>query len=130
MFEKHKVEDVIALTKREQWPYPVVFNMFIEAGVTHYDVNVGRFEIVYSGEGGELTVRGPSNINETPAARFDIEGTKRAIQRAQRHDTNYPQFLREIAAAGIHTYSVDMETREITYRGAQGETHVETVPQP
>ena len=130
MFEKHKVEDVLELTKREQWPYPIVFNMLLEAGVTHYETNVGQFEIVYSGEGGELTDYGPNNFSVVPATRFDPEATKRAIQRSQRGETQYPEFLREIAAAGIHTYRVDMAARTVTYRGAQGETYVESVPQP
>jgi uncharacterized protein YbcV (DUF1398 family) len=130
MFEKEKVEDVIELTRREHWPYPIVFNMLIEAGVTHYETHVALFETVYSGEGGELTERGPKNFKAVPAAAFSVDELKRAIVRNQRRETDYPQFLKDIAAAGVHTYHVDMEARTVTYRGGQGETHVESVPQP
>ncbi len=130
MFDRAKVKDVIDLTKRERWPYPIVMNMFIEAGVTGYEVNVARYEIVYGGEGGKLTVRGPKDFSVVPAANLNVDSLKRAIQRTQRGETNYPEFLREIAAAGVHVYGVNMDSRTVTYRGAQGEMHVETVPQP
>lgn len=120
---------LLARAARESWNYPRTFDALKDFGVQSYDVDVPRHRIVYRGDGAELAEGPPPGFEVLPLAdRFDSDAFLQALRRAQRRETNYSQFLREIAAAGVSRYHVDMAARTVTYFGVGGEEQVEPVP--
>ena len=131
MFQPAQIKKILAEAAAQKWPYPKVFDALKAAGVEYYETVVPRHEITYHGAGGQLKEGAPDGFQPVQAAdQFNQPGVRAAILRTQRRETDYPQFLREIAAAGVHTYRVDMKDRTVSYKGARGELYVETVPQP
>ncbi len=123
-------KEILAQAAAEKWSYPKVFDALKAAGVQSYDVRVAQHEIIYHSADGNFREGPPSDFKPSPAAdQFNQEGVIAAIRRTQRKETTYPQFLQEIAAAGTHTYRVDMAERSVSYHGAHGEKYVEKVPQ-
>jgi uncharacterized protein YbcV (DUF1398 family) len=120
-FDKKRIEEVVTKGKREQWPYPKIFDALKEAGVEYYEADVASHNIVYHGVGGTFTEAPPLGFRPlVPNLLFDRGGVQRAIQRNRAKQTGYRQFLGEIARAGIVKYRVDMKARTVTYFGAKG----------
>lgn len=122
------VQEIAERGKREQWPYPRIFDALKDAGVESYDVEVSHHRIVHHGGGAEWVEPSPEAVTLPIADRFDEDALKLALRRVQEKKTDYLQFLREIADAGVRSYRVDMRSRTVSYRGAPGEEHVENVP--
>ncbi len=125
-----QIKEILAQAAAEKWSYPKTFDALKAAGVESYDVKVAQHEIIYHSADGDLREGPPAGFKPTPAnGTFNQDGVIAAIRRSQRKEITYPQFLQEIAAAGAHTYRVDMAERTVSYQGAQGEKYVEKVPQ-
>lgn len=123
------MQEVAERGKREQWPYPRIFDALKNAGVESYDVEVSNHRIVHHGGDVEWVEPPPPEAVTLPIEdRFDEDALKLALRRVQEKKTDYLQFLREIADAGIRSYHVDMNSRTVAYAGRPGEEHVETVP--
>lgn len=129
--DKRRVEEIFTQSKREKWPYPKIFDALKDAGVDYYETDVATHVIVYHGGGEWVTEAPPAGFGQvSPNASFDAAAVKLAIQRNQHKLTNYTTFVREIAAAGVNRYRVDMAARTVAYRGSRGNEYVEKVPQP
>jgi uncharacterized protein YbcV (DUF1398 family) len=129
-FKKTLVEEVATKSKQEKWPYPKIFNALKDAGVEYYETDVATHHLVYHGSGDSFTEAPPPNFTPiSPAATFDAAAVRQAIQRNQSKQTDYSQFLQEIAAAGVVKYRVDMSARTVSYLGSASEQYVEKVPQ-
>jgi len=129
-FDKKRVEEVFTKGKREQWPYPEIFNALKDAGVENYETDVATRSIVYHGSGDACTEPPPAGfISLTPNPHFDPAGVQLAVQRNQSKQTDYSDFLREIAQADVNKYRVDVNARTVMYIGASGQEYVEKVPQ-
>jgi len=123
------VQEIAERGKREQWPYPRIFDALKNAGVESYAVEVSNRRIVHHGGDVEWVEPSPPEAVTLPIAdRFDEDALKLALRRVQEKKTDYIEFLREIADAGVGSYRVDMKTRTVTYAGRAGEEHVENVP--
>lgn len=120
---------MLARAAEESWNYPRTFDALKDFGVRSYDVDVPRHNIVYRGDNAELIEGPPAGFEKLSlASSFDREAFLQALRRAQRRETDYSRFLREIAAAGVSRYHVDMAGRTVTYVGVGGEEQVEPVP--
>src|SRR5687767_4243561 len=114
-----KVREIEGRSAQEGWSYPKLFDALKGAGIQSYETDVPRFEITYFGAGEQYRKSPPQGFSPgTAASHFDVQAIKKAIQRIGRGETTYPQFLEEIAAAGVHTYRVDMSARTVTYKSA------------
>ena len=60
--------------------------------------------------------------------RFDQAEVVAAIRSIQRQEIVYPEFLHQIADAGIVIYTVHLKGRKALYLGADGDFHVENFP--
>ncbi|MCG3205056.1 MAG: hypothetical protein KCHDKBKB_01773 [Elusimicrobia bacterium] len=130
MFDLEKIRKMYQRAAEEKWPYPYIFNSLKSFGVERYEVNVLTHEIKYVGEGKSFVEGPPQGFSPLPAgAAYNLEALKLAIERVQRRETTYPQFLAEIAAAGVSFYRVDMKPRTVTYHGPGQHKHVEKVPE-
>ncbi len=128
MFDRGRIEEIAEKSKVEKWPYPKIFNALKAAGVEYYETSVSTHEIVYHGSGESWTEPAPDGFGTLQVSpEFDVAGVREAILRNQKKETDYTGFLQGIAAAGCTHYRVNMNTREIAYKG-HGEQYVEKVP--
>jgi uncharacterized protein YbcV (DUF1398 family) len=129
MISLEKIKEIYQEAADKKWPYPYLFNSLKSIGVERYETNVLTHEIKYVGGGAAFVDKAPEGFTPLKAAeKFDLEALKAALGRVQRQETNYIQFLTEIAAAGVAFYRVDMRPRTVTYHGPGKDKLVETVP--
>ncbi|WP_091224727.1 DUF1398 family protein [Paenibacillus sp. BC26] len=63
------------------------------------------------------------------AEQYQADAVKRGLAHHQQHRTPFSEFLRDMAAAGVQYYEVNMIDRTINYTsGRSGESYVESVP--
>jgi uncharacterized protein YbcV (DUF1398 family) len=130
MLDHVKISELTRESAEKGWTYPQLFDALKNIGVERYEVNVLKHEIKYVGGGTSLSAPPPKEFHPlTAGKKFDEAGLKLALARVQRRETNYEQFLAEIAAAGVGFYRVDMQPRTVTYHGpTPKEKLVEKVP--
>lgn len=129
MFTKEEIRDIYKEALEKKWPYHYLFNSLKSIGIERYEVDVLNHEIKYVGQGGSIVEPPPADWVPLQAGeKFNLDGVKTAIKRSQAKEITYPQFLAEIAAAGIGFYRVDMKPRTVTYHGPGRDKHIEPVP--
>lgn len=70
----------------------------------------------------------PGDIPEIECAEtFELENVKAAVKRTQDGITDYVTFLRELGAAGIHSYVADLSGMKVIYQGPNSEYEYEEV---
>jgi uncharacterized protein YbcV (DUF1398 family) len=112
----------------EKWSYPRVFDALKAAGVRYYITDAVRYEIEYFGDEVSALEEGPEGFR-AEIGLYNEAKVIEAIRRTQRKETDYPTFLKELAAAGISNYRVDMQDRTVTYFGYDPKhKYVEQVP--
>lgn len=106
-------------------PYPQFVKNLKAIGVDNYVVKVKDHTRTYTSvNGGKLMI--PGDLPEFECAEaFELEDVKAAIKRVQDGATDYPTFLREIGAAGIHTYVADLSGMMVIYQGPNSEYEYE-----
>lgn len=123
-----KINAVYPKAISEQWTYPQLFDALKNEGVRSYKVDVAAYWVEYSGDQEQVVHEGPKGFTATVGV-FDQSGVIAAIRRTQRRETDYPTFLKEIAASGIAAYRVDMKERTVSYLGQDpANRYVENVP--
>jgi uncharacterized protein YbcV (DUF1398 family) len=60
--------------------------------------------------------------------KFDREALIRALRIDQAGQSTFPEFLKASWDAGVVSYDVDLEKRNVTYFGALGESYIEDYP--
>ncbi len=130
MFEIEDIQDIYRRAEDKKWPYNYLFNSLKALGVERYETNVLTHEIKYVGQGESRTDHTPEGfVPLIPGETFNLDALKLAIERVQKRETTYPEFLTEIAAAGVSFYRVDMKPRTVTYHGPDRQKYVEKVPE-
>ena len=100
------------------------FGEFLEElsqiGVIRYDINVATGQATYKGE--------HSEVKTDPQVQFVISydfDRNQALQAIASITLPFLDFLRELAAAGVTTYNVDIIEKKATYVGIDGDQIVE-----
>ncbi|MEH7117670.1 DUF1398 family protein [Neobacillus vireti] len=91
-------------------------------GVIQYDINVATGQAAYKNEHSELTTE--------PQVKFVISeqfNRDQALQTIANITLPFLDFLREMANAGITTYTVNIMNQKSTYSGINGEQIVEAL---
>lgn len=114
---KDKIKEVYKQALAGQWSYPQIFKGLKSVGVRSYTTDVLHYTIEYSGDGETFLETGSVDWKAT-AGTFNKEEVIKAVRRTQRRETDYPTFLKEIAAAGIPEYYVSMTENTVSYVGA------------
>jgi uncharacterized protein YbcV (DUF1398 family) len=122
------VETVEARSKGQ--PYPYLVKNLKQVGIVNYIIKVANRKRTYTNlNGSTLIIPGDYPVVE-PAESFDLEAVKAALKRTQEGITDYPTFLREIGAAGIHTYVADLQGMKVIYQGPNSEyEYEESIPE-
>lgn len=125
---QQKIKDVYQQARANQWGYPQLFKGLKSAGVRSYRMDVVNYAIEYVGDGESVLEHGPSTW-KVEVGTFNEADVIKAIRRTQRQETDYPTFLKEIAAAGIPRYDVSMSENTVSYMGSDPKNkYVEKVP--
>lgn len=111
------IQQIYKDAREKKWTYPQLFEALKAAGIDRYEVDVLRFEIKYVGGKTSIVHPAPADFKPLTLGAFDKAAFKIALTRSQKQESTYPQFLTEIAAAGIKWYRVDMAPRTVTYHG-------------
>jgi uncharacterized protein YbcV (DUF1398 family) len=112
-------------------PYPVYAKKLREAGIDQYEVNIEVPAVTFRQHNGEEIRMSESWSGIRCEDTFEQEDVKKALERVQLGITDYVDFLKEIAAAGVHTYLADLTGMKVIYRGmGAGESYTETIPEP
>lgn len=109
--------------------YPEYVQKLKEIGVANYEVRVENHNRKFTSQNGEeLLLTGDLPVVEC-ADNFNLEAVKEAVRRTQQGLTDYPNFLREIAAAGVHNYLADLGAMKILYLGVNAsDLYTEVIP--
>jgi len=108
--------------------YPELVRNLKAAGVTDYTIDVNGHYRVVNGDGDvRLTFKG--NLPNACADAFSLNDVVAAVKRTQQGLSDYPTFLKEIAAAGVHTYVADLTGMRVIYQGKNKEqNYTERIP--
>ena len=111
--------------RAEGQPFPYFIKNLKAIGVDNYEVKVKNHKRTYTSVTGDKLVVGGDLPEFECAETFELDSVKSAIKRNQEGITDYPTFLREIGAAGIHTYVVDLAGMMVIYQGPNSEYEYE-----
>jgi len=105
-----------------------VVNRLNAAGVERYHADYSRSETTYyTPDGGSCVM--PMNHEPTSIAQdFSASEIEAAVRQAQRGEITYPQFTRQVLAAGCVGYFVQISGKCVQYFGRNGEIHIEWFP--
>jgi len=124
-------EELIRQTEKEAQgsSYPKYVQKLKGIGIGNYEVRVKNHNRKFTAsDGQEILVSGDLPLVEC-ADEFDPAAIKSAIRRSQEGLTDYPTFVAEIAAAGVHHYLADLGAMKILYMGRDaGNLYTELIP--
>lgn len=125
---RREAEACTAASDTGSVPFPQIVGRLIAAGVERYHADLRRDEkIYYDSDGGSHAV--PCHGVDAPFAEaFSEDRLRAAVKATQAGLLPYPDFCREIAAAGCVAYLVSFPGRRAVYYGRTGETCVELFP--
>ena len=110
-------------------PFPRVVERLVEIEVERYEVDLARLTKIYYHHSGRSHVEPlPLDHPHPLGDAFDGEAVRSAIRDIQQGGIIYPQFLRQIMAAGVVSYAVYIAGRKAIYFGRRGDFHVENFP--
>jgi uncharacterized protein YbcV (DUF1398 family) len=109
--------------------YPDLAQSLIGIGIQSYTVDVVTGIILYRFVEGNNVIHADEVQSRQVAVRFDERLTIQAIRSNQQGVTTYPQFMDEIAKAGVRFYEATLNgsNKRVTYIGAHGQ-YEETIP--
>lgn len=123
-----KIKGIYQQARAQKWKYPQLFQGLKSVGVRSYTMDVVNYVLEYSGDGETFIEKGPAGW-KADVGPFDEAEVIKAIRRSQRQETDYPTFLKEIAAAGIPKYYVSMSDGTVSYVGFDVKNkYIEKVP--
>ena len=109
--------------------FPQTVAALSEIGVERYGADLARLEKTHYAAGGESATV-PLPLSDAPeiSPQWSADAIAAAIRSSQRREIEYPQFLRQIMAAGCAAYWVFLAGRRAVYFGRHGDVHVEHFP--
>ena len=105
-----------------------VIARLMAAGVERYHADYSRNENTYYWPDGNSCVV-PMEFERMPTSvEFSAAGVQEAVRQAQRGAIMYPEFTRQVLAAGCVGYFVQISGKCVQYFGRNGEVHTEWFP--
>jgi len=109
--------------------FPVLAEVLRQARVSKNFWSLPSCQSIY------LTAHGPVVMQGTPLVtgtfdipKFDRNALIAALRKDQAGEGSFPEFLKKSWEAGVVSYEVDFEKRNVKYYGATGEFYVEDYP--
>jgi uncharacterized protein YbcV (DUF1398 family) len=110
-------------------PYSVYVQTLKELGVDNYEVivNGGHRTFEFS-NGQKIHIKGECS-GQVISNDLDVDSLASAIKRRQQGISDYSDFLKEIAHAGVHSYIADLRGMEVIYKGKNAiDFYAENIP--
>lgn len=116
-----QLEEKIQTCYRNSKNYPELAKALSGIGVQSYTVDVATGILLYRFPDGTHVIHAANNARHI-SEKFDLERTKQAIKANQKGETNYPQFMDDVAAAGVRFYEATLngDRKRVTYLGLGG----------
>jgi uncharacterized protein YbcV (DUF1398 family) len=117
-----------ALSANGQIHFGEVVSRLMSAGIERYHADYTRGETTYyTSDGGSYVV--PMGHAPMPVAQdFSPSSVEAAVRQSQRGEIMYPQFTRQVLAAGCVGYFVQIAGQCVQYFGRNGQVHTEWFP--
>jgi uncharacterized protein YbcV (DUF1398 family) len=124
------IKEQIEACYKNAGSYPELVKNLVQTGIESYTVQVSDSTILYRFDNGKTFLHPGSNALRDIALNFDEQKTIQAIRNNQQQKTDYPQFMNEIAEAGVRFYEATLngENKRVTYIGTGG-FYEEAIPQ-
>jgi uncharacterized protein YbcV (DUF1398 family) len=109
--------------------FPYLAETLRRAGISKNIWSLPSCQAIYHSELGIVVQQGTplvSGPHDVP--RFDKDALVRALRRDQAGEGTFSEFLDSSWRAGVVSYTVDFNARNVTYFGANGESYVEEYP--
>lgn len=123
------IEKTLEQTLKGQIVFPDVVATLVGEGVCFYQVDLLRHEHRYYDANGASFVTQDSLQDLVSGGPFSAEKIKAAIRQSQAGQLKYPEFMKEIGAAGCVFYVAYLDGKNVAYFGRTGDVHVEHFPQ-
>jgi uncharacterized protein YbcV (DUF1398 family) len=126
--QSNVAKECAALSAAGKIHFGEVVSRLLNAGIERYHADYSRGEnTYYTSDGSSCVV--PMEQEHTPIAQeFSATGVEAAVREAQRGEIMYPQFTRQVLAAGCVGYFVQISGKCVQYFGHHGEIHTEWFP--
>ncbi|HYX33705.1 MAG TPA: DUF1398 family protein [Oligoflexus sp.] len=109
--------------------FPYLAEALRISGVTRNSWSLPSCQSVYlTTEGAVVSQGAPLLTGNADIPAFDQDALIRALRMDQAGQSTFPEFLKACWEAGVISYDVDLEKREVAYYGAFGESYVENYP--
>ncbi len=115
---KNKVIDMMTKAKNEDWPFPKTFNALQELGVLTYRVSWenGYQSLMTMVTGECINEDNPEWFTQPEIHTIYSEAeAKKALKMHQLGETNFLQWMHDMAHAGVTSYLVTMSDRTVMY---------------
>lgn len=101
--------------------YPQLVKALVEIGVQSYTVDTATGTILYRFSNGENHLQAGEALR-TIEGKFSEEATIAAIRTNQAGKSTYPEFMEQVALAGVRFYEATLEgnKKRVTYIGTGG----------
>ena len=122
------INQSLRLSIENKATFPEHVKTVSEAGVIRYLVDLSLGLVTYydvNNDTHQIKLSHTFEANETP---FSREKTVQAILDIQGGKINYLGFLDKIYQAGIRSYEVDIQGKQVVYSSSKGENHIEFFP--
>ncbi len=129
--EQMKVaKEVAELSAAGKIHFGEVVGRLMKAGIERYHADYSRMEnTYYAPHGGSIVV--PMHHEPMPIAQeFSPAAVEAAVRQAQRGEIMYPQFTRQVLAAGCVGYFVQITGKRVQYFGAKATSIPSGSPAP
>jgi uncharacterized protein YbcV (DUF1398 family) len=115
--------------RRKVGGFPYLAEVMRQAGVTRNVWSLPSCQAIFLTTHGQVASQmAPLLTGMVDIPTFDREALIRALRIDQSGETTFPEFLKATWDAGVVSYDVDLEKRNVTYYGALGESYVEDYP--
>ncbi|MBN8554941.1 MAG: DUF1398 family protein [Deltaproteobacteria bacterium] len=109
--------------------FPYLAEALRAAGVSKNFWSLPSCQSIYHTKFGVAVQQGTPLISgAAEIAKFNQEALIRALRTDQAGEGTFPEFLKSSWEAGVISYEVDFEKRQVTYFGALGESYLEKYP--
>ena len=109
--------------------FPVLAETLRQAGVRKNIWHLPAVQSLFLTDLGPVISQGTPLVSGFVEVRaFDREAVVRAIRVDQAGEITFPEFLQAIWDAGVVSYEVDFDARNVTYFGCDGASYIEAYP--
>ena len=110
--------------------FPVLAEVLRQAGVRKNIWHLPAAQSLFLTDLGPVVSQGKPLVSGLVAVRdFDREAVVRAIRVDQAGESTFPEFLQAIWEAGVVSYEVDFDARNVAYFGCDGSSYIEAYPE-